>query len=134
MRRVTSANYRKDKLYPRVTGAVNDILAQGTVVTPVAVLEKMSLLRKEDLERWRFGQVPYLEKVIKCNLSVASRILRILGLHGLARGLKPSQTVYMKWGKGPKRRLRFSKFGDRNLEQAYACHFVAGSPPDAAPS
>jgi hypothetical protein len=30
----------------------------------------------------------------------------------------------MRWGKGPKQRLRFTKTGDRRLEEAYATHFV----------
>ena len=30
----------------------------------------------------------------------------------------------MRWGKGPKQRLRFTKTGDANLEEAYARHFV----------
>ena len=30
----------------------------------------------------------------------------------------------MRWGKGPKQRLRFTKTGDPTLEEAYATHFV----------
>ena len=30
----------------------------------------------------------------------------------------------MRYGKGPKQRLRFSKTGDPGLENAYATHFV----------
>jgi hypothetical protein len=33
-------------------------------------------------------------------------------------------TVYVRRGKGPKQRLRFTKSGDPNLEEAYARHFV----------
>ena len=36
----------------------------------------------------------------------------------------PSVTAYMRWGKGPTQRLRFTKTGDPNLEEAYARHFV----------
>ena len=43
----------------------------------------------------------------------------------VVRNLVPSITVYMRWGKGPKRRLRFTKSGDSNLEAAYATHFVS---------
>ena len=30
----------------------------------------------------------------------------------------------MRWGKGPKQRLRFTKTGDPKIEEAYARHFV----------
>ena len=30
----------------------------------------------------------------------------------------------MRWGKGPKQRLRFSKSGKPKLEEVYATHFV----------
>ena len=38
--------------------------------------------------------------------------------------LVPSVTVYMRWGKGPKQRILFTKTGDPKLEEAYARHFV----------
>jgi hypothetical protein len=30
----------------------------------------------------------------------------------------------MRWGKGPKQRLRFTKTGDPKIEKAYTTHFV----------
>ena len=30
----------------------------------------------------------------------------------------------MRWGKGPKQRLRFTKTGEQKLEEVYATHFV----------
>jgi ribosomal protein L35 len=36
----------------------------------------------------------------------------------------PSVAAYMRWGKGPKQRLRFTKSGDRKIEEAYERHFV----------
>jgi len=121
---VTVDNYRDDPLYPRIVRAVEPILARGKVVAPVDVLIGMGVLDKRRLEDWRFGRVPYLERVITCNLSKLSRLLRILRFHAHDLNLVPSITVYRRWGKGPKRRLRFSKFGDRRLEEAYSRHFV----------
>ena len=66
----------------------------------------------------------YLEAVIHCNLTRLSRLLRILRFHAHDLNLVPSATVYRRWGKGPKQRLRFTKTGDPNLEEAYARHFV----------
>jgi hypothetical protein len=131
MRKVTSsaskvsiATYRDDPIYPRVVRAVASILEQGNVVAPVQVLLRMELLAPEHFENWRRGWVPYLEGVIHCNLTRLSRLLRILRFHAHDLNLVPSITVYARWGKGPKRRLRFTKTGDFKLEAAYATHFV----------
>ncbi len=68
-----------------------------------------------------------MTKAIHCNLAVASRILRILNRHVLDRGLYASFTPYHRHGRGPKNHLRFSKFGNRGLEEAYSNHFIRGS-------
>ena len=120
----TLATYRDDPLYPRIERAVTRILAKGKAVAPVAVLVDMGLLAPEKLEDWRRGRVRYLEAVINCNLTRLSRILRILGFHAHDLKLVPSVTAYMRWGKGPTPRLRFTLTGEPNLEEAYARHFV----------
>jgi hypothetical protein len=68
-------------------------------VTPIDVFVHMDLLRKEDVESWRFGRIPYLERVIHCNLEKAERILRVLRMHVHDLNMIPSITVYVKWGK-----------------------------------
>ena len=66
----------------------------------------------------------YLERVIHCNLSRLSRLLRILRFHAHDLNLKPSLTAYMRWGTGAKQSLRFTKTGDPGLEKSYATHLV----------
>ncbi len=122
--KITRANYRKDRYYPRVVKAVKEILLDSSFAAPVEVFIRMDLLKREKLEDWRFARVHYLERVINCSLSKASRILRILSLHAEDRGLKPSRTVYKKWGKGVKPVLWFSKYRDPRLEAAYSTHYV----------
>jgi hypothetical protein len=124
MTKITVENYRDDKYYPKIVRAVEAILAQGDVVAPVDVFVRMELLSEDDVESWRFGRVPYLEKVIRCNLSKISRILRILRMHVHDLDMTPSHTAYVKWGKGPRTPLRFSKTGDPKLEEAYSRHFL----------
>lgn len=116
--------YRDDPLYPQIVRAIEPILSRGKVVAPVDVLVNMGLLDPAKLEDWRFGREPYLEKVINCNLTKLSRLLRILHFHAHDLNLTPSTTTYMCWGSGPKWRLRFTKTGDRKLEKAYSRHFV----------
>lgn len=104
--------------------AVNETLATTRVVAPVEVFVRMNLLATDDLEEWRQGRVPYLEKVIRCNLSKASRVLRILRFHAHDLNLEASATVYLRRVGGKKLHLRFSKTREPNVEEAYSRHFV----------
>jgi hypothetical protein len=122
--RVTVQDFRRDPMFPRVARAVAAILANGNVVAPIDVLVKMDILAPSDLEAWRFGRVPYLERVIRGSLSRSSRLLRILGFHCHNLNLAPSHAAYVKWGKGPRTPLRFTKTGEERLEKIYGRHFV----------
>lgn len=117
-------DFRDDPLFPRIERVVASLLAKGKVVTPIDVLVSMGLIEPADVDKWRRGQVPYLERIIKCNLTKLSRLLRILRFHAHDLNLKPSITVYKRFGKGPNPKLRFTKTGDPKLEEAYARHFV----------
>jgi hypothetical protein len=128
MKKVTLENYRDDKYYPRIVRAVAALLAKGDVVAPIDVFVHMEMLARPDVEAWRFGRVPYLEKVIRCNRAQASRILRILRMHVHDLNMPPSPTAYVRSGKGPRPPLRFTKTGDPNLEEAYARHFLKPLP------
>ncbi len=117
-------NYQSDPLFPRIARVVSDLLQHGKVVTPVDVLIGMRLLTPERVEDWRRGRLPYLERVINCNLTRLSRLLRILRFHAHDLNLRPSWTAYMRWGKGSKQRLRFTKTGEPKLEKVYATHLI----------
>ena len=123
-RKVAVDTFRDDPMFPRIERVVAELLHKGNVVAPVDVIIGMGLLRREHLDDWRRGRVPYLERVIDCNLTRLSRLLRILRFHAHDLNLKPSVTVYMRRGKGPKQRLRFTKTGDAKLEQAYSTHLM----------
>lgn len=127
MKKVTLANYRTDKYYARIVRAVEALLSRSDVVAPVEVFVEMKLLTAESVNDWRRGRVSCLEAVIRCNLAEASRILRILAMHVHDRNLRPSMTVYCRHGKGPKTRLRFSRSGERAIEEAYS-RLRAGDP------
>lgn len=116
--------YQQDPLFPRIECATLAELAQGSVVAPINVLVRMELLRAADIDAWRRGQVPYLERVIQGSLPRLSRLLRILRMYAHDLRLVPSSTAYVRWGNGTRVRLRFTKTGDPNVEDAYARHFV----------
>ena len=125
MKQITVENYRQDRYYAAIVRAVEHLLREKGFVAPVELFIRMDLLSPESAENWRRGRIPYLERVIRCNLSKASRILRILRMLAHELDLKPSPTVYKRWTKGCRPLLRFSKTGDHNIEAAYARHFVS---------
>ena len=124
MKQLTQTNYKSDKLYPSVVRAVAAILERSSFVAPVDVLLESQRLDKKLYDDWRFGRIPYLERITHSGLGNLNRILRIIALHCQAIELRPSQTIYNRYGKGPKTRLRFSKSGESNLEAAYSTHWV----------
>jgi len=75
---VSVATYRDDPLHPRITRVVTAILENGKVVAPIDVLVGMGLLAPSAVNDWRRGRIPYLERVIDCNLTKLARLLHIL--------------------------------------------------------
>lgn len=126
MKKITASNYKQDKYYEAVAKAVAELLQEKSYVAPVDVFMKMKKLSPVECEDWRFCRIPHLEKAIQGSLSKANRVLRVLKWHAQALGLKPSPAVYRKWGKGKNQIiLRFSKFGEPNVELSYSTHYVA---------
>ena len=125
LKKITLANDRQDRYYSRLVKATEDLLRERGFVAPIEVFIRMELLSPKSVEDWRRGRIPYLERVVRCNLSKASRILRILRMHAHDLDLKPLLTVYKRWTKGPRTLLRFSKTGDHAVEDGYARHFLS---------
>jgi len=124
MKKITTANYKKDNYYPKVVKAMNDELIHSDFVSPIEVFQRMQLLDKINTEQWRKGRITYLEKVIMCNLSKANRILKLMKFHAQDLKLEPSITLYKRKTKSGKQFLRFSKSGFDILEEVYSTHFV----------
>lgn len=124
MKKVTLANYKKDSLYLRVVRAVEQTLKKNTFVSPVQVFVEMGMLKPEQVQDWRKGRIPFLERVIAGNLSKVSRVLRILRFHVHDLNLRPSVTCYKRTGKNAKILLRFSKSNSAPIEKAWSTHFL----------
>lgn len=122
--KVSLHEYKQEPMYPKIVNAVSQLLKEKKIVSPVELFSVLKLIDDKQIEDWRFGRIPYFEKAIKCNLTKASRILQILRYHVHDLDMIPSATVYKKLGKGPKTILRFSKTGEKNIEEAYSRHFL----------
>jgi len=74
-------------------------------------------------DAWKREQTPYLERVFEGSLSKANRILRIIGFHVHDLNMIPRKRGYFKTGKEKKQPLRFSKSGNKKLDEAYSKHY-----------
>jgi hypothetical protein len=101
------------------------LLKEKGYISVVDVFAKLGYLTGEDIENWRRRRVPYLERVIRVSLGRINFIMKTVRRNSTNGGLKPSWTAYRSWGKGKKVPLRFTKTGDRTIEEAYATHFVS---------
>ena len=119
MKRLMPADYRADKLFPRVARAMEELLASSAPVSAPAVFMKIGMLSEEHLQAWRAGKVPYLERVITGSLGKTNRVVRIISFyaHDLKLPLAPFHAAGPIKHNG--RPLRFCKTGDRRLEEAY---------------
>ena len=125
MKSITVGNYRSDRYYTTIVNVTRQLLLNNNSVSSLDLFVGMGLLEALHVQRWRKGQVPYLENVVKCNLVKANRILRIFRMHAHDLGLGRRLNGPAKW-KG--KVLRFSKSGERALEEAYSqVFYVTGS-------
>jgi hypothetical protein len=111
-------------LEKKTTDIINSLIYEKGYICSVDVLLRLEYLTQKDYEDWRFGRVPYLEKVCKVNLKKLSLTNRIIRKFAEQRQLKNSWTGYNQWGTKNKRILVFSKSGDPNIEKLYATHFI----------
>jgi hypothetical protein len=113
-------------LIKKARAAAQRVLQEKGYISAVDVLMAMGRLSKQDYERWRFRQVPHLEKVLPGSLNQHGFFCR--ELRAYARDelkLKPSRTAYISWGKGRRQPLRFSKYGQPHLEELFSTHWVS---------
>jgi len=116
----------------KVHSAMDTLIRDKGVASPVDVLMAIDILSKADYENWRFCRTDYLERVCKVNLRKLSLINHEIRVYAGRHNLKPSWTDYRKWGKGKNIRLRFSKSGDEQIERLYSTHYVSQQKIDEA--
>jgi hypothetical protein len=113
---------------PRVVQVAEESLARSGFVTPIDVLLGLGWLTPADVENWRRGRVPYLERVTRAGLGKLSTAMRALQRWARRRGLRPSQCDYRSWTRS-RVVLRFSKSGNPHIEQAYRTHWLGPTLP-----
>ena len=112
-------------LETRVHRAAEAALFRQQYVSAIDVLRGMGLLTSLHVDAWRKGQVDFLERVIQGNLKKISTSMAIFRRWAREKGLKPSETQYMRRTRAGKISLQFSKSGDPGIEKIYRTHFVS---------
>ena len=115
----------RHQLETAALSAANLCLKAKGFISLVDVFLGMGKLTRTQHDDWWMGRIQCLESVIKLNLSQISVVCR--AVHSSARKgkLKASWTGYVKWGKGNRTPLRFTKSGDVQLERLWATHYLA---------
>jgi len=112
------------ELEKKVRQLVSELSYLKGYVSSVDVLLKLGYITQSDYQNWRFGKIEYLEKVCDSNLHKLSTVNKFIRKFAAEWDLEASWTGYNKYGKGPKKKLIFSKTGDSKIEYAYATHYL----------
>ena len=112
------------ELEKKVKQFVSELSYHKGYVSSVDVLLKLGYITESDYQKWRFGKIEYLEKVCDANLHKLSAVNKFIRKFAAEWNLEGSWTGYNKFGKGPKKRLIFSKTRDSKIEYAYATHYL----------
>ena len=115
---------KDSELEKQITKIMHELSDKKGVICSVDILIQLDYLSQMDYMNWRNGKVEYLERVCKVNLSKLGTINQIMKQNAVKMNLKPSLISYNKYGKGAKRKLRFSKSGNEIIEKAYATHWI----------
>ena len=113
------------ELATRVAKAAGEALAARKYVSAIDVLVGIGWLDPKLLEEWRRGRVDYLERVVHANLSRISEAMKLFRSWAAAGGLRASETDYVRWTRGHRPPLRFSKSGNPQIERSYRTHWVS---------
>lgn len=113
------------RLEERVVRAAEAALARQQYVSAIDVLCGMGLLMPTHVDSWRKGRVDYLERVIQGNLSKISTSMAMFHRWAQDKGLKPSETGYVRRTRSGKMHLQFSKSGEPAIEKSYRTHYVS---------
>jgi hypothetical protein len=116
---------RQSRLEERVIRAAESALSRQQYVSAIDVFCGMGLLLPMHVDSWRKGRLDYLERVIQGNLHKISSSMEIFRRWAREKGLKPSETGYVRRARSGTIPLQFSKSGDPAIEKNYSTHYIS---------
>lgn len=114
----------RDALGAEVAQAAGAAVSKQGFVSAIDVFRGLGWLDEATVVSWRKGQLPYLERGVRANLSRISEAMKLFRKWATNAGLSPSETAYVRKVPG-KPRLRFSVSGEADIEQLYRTHWVS---------
>lgn len=116
---------RQEDLKQRVIRAAEATLARQLYVSAIDILIGIGLLAPAQVQDWRKGRIDFLERAIQANLKKISLALAMFRHWAIAKGLRPSETRYLRSTRSGSVDLQFSKSGDPAIEKSYRTHYVS---------
>lgn len=114
-----------EELKQKVKKSIEAQLSRKGFITTIDVLIDINALTEENLKLWRFGKIPYLEKVCSLNLNKLTLVSKEIRNYATQNKLKQSFTSYKQFGvKGSAKPLIFSKSKSPSIEKFYSTHHV----------
>lgn len=116
---------RQLELGQRVVRAAEAALARQQYVSAIDVFCGMGLLQPVHVDSWRKGRIDFLEQMIQGKPNKISSSMAIFHRWAQEKGLKPSETGYVRRARAGTVALHFSRSGDPAIEKAYCTHYVS---------
>lgn len=116
---------RREELKKRVVRAAEAALYDHQYVSAIDVLTGSGLLASTHVESWRRGRIDFLERVIQVNLKKISLAMKMFRKWAFEKGLKASETHYVRRTRNGTIDLQFSKSGNPAIEKSYRTHYVS---------
>jgi hypothetical protein len=115
----------QEDLKKRVISAAEAALAHHQYVSAINVLTGARFLEPVHVQAWKKGRIDFLERTIQANLHKISFSMSVFRQWAQQKGLKPSETRYVRSGRAGTVDLRFSNSGDPGIEKNYRTHYVS---------
>jgi len=113
------------KLEQRVYRAADAALARQHYVSAIDVLCGMGLLASSAVDSWRKGRVDCLEREIQGSLNKISSSMAIFRRWAHEKGLKPSETDYVRAARSGTVPLQFAISGAPEIERNFRTHYLS---------
>lgn len=110
--------------FQEIRFAVDRLLLEQGVYSPVELLLAEGRLSFPDYEAWRCGQLATLEEALAGNPARIRTLLKQAGQYAVALGLHADRREFLSWGGSAGRLLRLS--GDAALEELCCVHYRRG--------
>ncbi len=84
------------ELDSKIKSICHELRYKKGYISSIAVLTKLNYLTNDNVNKWKKGQISYLEKVCSVNLTKLSFVNKTLKKYALELNLKSSATDYRK--------------------------------------